>query len=173
MTDRLIPDYRTMANLGGNFHGLSIVANAAQIGKFIKELGAKSLLDFGCGRGDAYAAPHKLWKTWGLDWPGVTLYDPSFKQHNVLPPEGKQFDVVVCSDVLEHIPEDEVHEFIGRLFKYARKGVWASVCCREAKKKFPDGTNLHCTVQPFAWWDEQFQRAAEFYGVRAVLVESP
>jgi SAM-dependent methyltransferase len=174
MSEKLIPAYRQLAAAGGNFHGLSIVRYKDAIGRLIFQLEAKSILDFGCGRGDAYSAPYKLWKTWGLDWPGVHLYDPSFKEHNVLPPEGKQFDLVICSDVLEHIPEDEVDEFIARLFKYARKGVWASVCTRPAKKQFPDGTNLHCTLHPMDWWYGKFVQQAEAAGcVEFVLVESP
>lgn len=171
MTDKLILAYREMASSGGNFHGLSILQHAKQIGKLAREVNAKTMLDFGCGRGDAYRTPHKIYHQWGFSRQNVTLYDPAFKRDSGLPLGG--FDLVICSDVLEHIPEEEVDGFIARLFGHANRSVWASVCCRPAKKTFPDGTNLHVTVKPFAWWDEKFQKQSEHEGIRYTLVETP
>jgi hypothetical protein len=37
--------------------------------------------------------------------------------------------------------------------------VWASVCCRPAKKHFPDGVNMHVTVMPLDWWQERVNDA--------------
>jgi hypothetical protein len=67
---------------------------------------------------------------------------------------------VICSDVLEHVPEQLVDNVIEELFGYARLFVWMSICCRQAKKHFPDGTNLHVTVQPEAWWIARIARYA-------------
>lgn len=170
--DTLIPAYRAMAGTD-NFHGNSILQHADSIGKMVRLTRARTLLDFGCGRGDAYRSPHHVWKQWGLSYADVTLYDPAFNRDNVLPPEGKQFDIVVCSDVLEHVPEEEVDAFIERLFGYARHGVWASVCCRPAKKQFPDGTNLHVTVKRHDWWREKFAAAAARHNVSYTLIETP
>lgn len=154
--DDLIPDYRKMASDGMNFFGLSVLQHADSIQTLLKRVGARTVLDFGCGRGDAYAGPHKIYKAWGLQREDITLYDPAFSTHDVLP-KGR-FDLVVCSDVLEHVPLIETGRFIKRLFDYGEKGVWASVCCRPAKKRFPDGrTNLHVTVRPYEWWLEQFR----------------
>jgi len=169
--DSLTPQYRAMAADGGNFFGLSVLQHQKRIGQFIKDTNSKTLLDFGCGRGDAYRSPHKVYHQWGLSRKDVTLYDPAFNRDNALP-TGK-FDMVICSDVLEHVPEDEVDAFVARLFSYAKRGVWASVCCRPAKKTFPDGTNLHVTVRPFEWWDEKFRNAMLDTGVISSLVETP
>jgi hypothetical protein len=81
---------------------------------------------------------------------------------------------VICSDVLEHVPEAEVPMFVERLFKRARKHVWASVCCRPAKKTFP-GTqvNLHVTLQPVSWWSAWFEDCSRMHGVPFTLVETP
>lgn len=168
--DSLVPAYRAMAGTD-NFHGLSILQHADSIGKMVRMTRAKTLLDFGCGRADAYRSPHKVWHQWGLARADVTLYDPAFNRDNVLP-TGK-FDIVVCSDVLEHIPEEEVDAFIDRLAGYARHGLWASVCCRPAKKKFADGTNLHVTVRPYDWWWQKISAAATRHNIGFLLIETP
>jgi 2-polyprenyl-3-methyl-5-hydroxy-6-metoxy-1,4-benzoquinol methylase len=152
--DSLAPLYRQMADDGENFHGLSIWQYRREIGELVKKHQAKRLLDFGCGRGDAYRHNYKVHRDWGLKWFDIKLYDPAFEEHCEMP-WGK-YDGVLCSDVLEHIPEEEVDAFIARLFAYARTFVWASVCCRPAKKFFPDSRNLHVTVQPKAWWEAKF-----------------
>jgi 2-polyprenyl-3-methyl-5-hydroxy-6-metoxy-1,4-benzoquinol methylase len=172
--DTLTGRYREMAADEGNFHGLSVLQHKKQIGKILKRHGCVTLLDFGCGRGDAYASPHTVHSEWGIKRKNVTLYDPAFKRYAQLPPIGKQFDAVLCSDVLEHIPEAEVDEFIARLFSYARHTVWASVCCRPAKKTFP-GTdeNLHVTVKPYQWWLDTFGEPHLNRGLNFTLVETP
>lgn len=161
--------YRTLAQTNGNFYGLSILTYKHSIRKLIKRFEPTSLLDYGSGRGDAYKDPELLHKFWGVDAP--TLYDPAFETHDQKP-EGK-FDGVICSDVLEHVPIELVPNFIEELFAYANKFVWASVCCRSAKKFFPDGRNLHLTIMRFDWWERQFQAAAAKHpGIGWVLKET-
>jgi len=168
----LVPLYREMAASGDQFHGLSILQHKAQIGKLIVRHGARKVLDFGCGRGDAYKSPHKVHRDWNLKWWDVTLYDPSFPTHDEKP--GGKFDGVLCSDVLEHVEEADVDAFIEDLFTRASKFVWASVCCRPAKKCFPGTeTNLHVTIHPVEWWDQKFADAAEKHAVAYYLVETP
>jgi len=163
--------YREMADTGVQFQGLSILQHAEDIGRFIRDVGATSMLDWGCGGGMAYGSPHKLWHHWGFDRHDVVLYDPSFKKFDTVPT--RKADIVVCSDVLEHIVGKEVDAFIANLFARANKAVWASVCCREAKKTFPNSTiNLHVTIKPYSWWQDKFTRLAP-EGIQWRLVESP
>lgn len=170
----LIPLYRSMAADGANFRGLSILQHAKQIRDLVKGHQARTLLDYGCGAGEAYKSPHRVHATWGLRWFDVTLYDPAFPQLDDKP-VGK-FGGVLCSDVLEHVPEADVDAFIATLFTHARGFVWASVCCRPAKKCFPDGTNLHVTIHPLEWWRDRFtaaQLANPGATVPFTLVETP
>lgn len=172
MSDSLVHHYRDMAAGGQSFRGLSILQHRELIGKLIRRHRARTVLDFGCGAGDAYRQPHRLFKDWGLRWTAITLYDPAFEEHD-RKPVGR-FDAVLCSDVLEHVPEEEVDAFIDTLFGHARVLLWASVCCRPAKKTLPDGeTNLHCTLRPFDWWSEKFAARAAATGITAHLVETP
>lgn len=155
MEGKLTPIYRELADKGANFWGHNIVQHERMIHKMIARTGSRTLLDYGCGRGDPWASgwAAKL----GVD--SVALYDPAFPQHDKLP-EGT-FDGVLCSDVLEHVPKDEVTALIAMLFNKAECFVWASVCCRPAKKRLPDGTNMHVTVAPVSWWDSLFHAEQE------------
>jgi hypothetical protein len=162
-----------MAEGGAQFLGLSLLQHKDQIGKLIKTLGARTMLDYGSGRGDAYKSPHKIHRDWGLKRGNIVLYDPSFGTHDKLP--AKRFDLVVCSDVLEHVPGEDVDRFVGDLFNHAKLHVWASVCCRKAKKSFPNtDVNLHVTVKHFQWWQDTFNEIAPLFpGVTYTLVETP
>lgn len=167
--NELIPLYREMAAGGDQFHGLSILQHAKQIGQLIRQYDVKTVLDYGSGRGDAYRSPHKLHHEWGLKRKSITLYDPAFPQYESLPVKPR--DMVVCSDVLEHVPEADVPAFIGDLYGLARKVIWASVCCRPAKKTFPNtDINLHVCVHPIEWWNWMFRMRR---GPAFVLVETP
>lgn len=170
--NELVPLYRAMAADGANFRGLSILQHRSQIAKICKEHGAKRLLDYGSGAGDAWKQPHRMHRDLGLRWFDVTLYDPAFPEHDD-EPHG-MFDGVLCSDVLEHIPEEDLETVVAQLFTHARHFVWASVCCRPAKKSFPDGTNLHVTLHPLEWWQELFEaHKPRDREVVFVLVETP
>lgn len=165
----LLKQYRTMAAMGGNFRGFSLLQHADAIAKVVKLHGATSLLDYGSGAGDGYRQPHSVHEVWGIKRGRIKLYDPSFPQLSH-PPVG-HYDGVICSDVLEHVPEDAVDALIATLFAHAHSFVWASVCCRPAKKFFPDGTNMHVTLHPLDWWRERFEAAAR--GRPFYLVETP
>lgn len=169
----LIPRYREMAATGEQFFGLSVLQHVASIKKLARSVGAKSMLDYGCGRGDAYRSPHKLHRQIGISRLAVRLYDPAFPQHD-RPPQGR-WDLVVSSDVLEHVPAGDVEAFLRTVFNHARKAVWISVCCRPAKKTFPGtGINLHVTLQPYLRWHEAVSRASvEAGGIPFILVETP
>jgi hypothetical protein len=161
----LIDEYRRLAADGGNFHGLSILNHSRIIGKLAYRTGAQTFLDYGCGRGDAWRPPYSMHEKIGIAMP--TLYDPSFPTHDKKP--SGMFGGVLCSDVLEHVPEDDVTPMIEELFGYARCFVWGSVCCRPAKKKFDDGTNMHVTIKPIEWWREKFGNAAAIRNARDPL----
>ena len=171
VSEELIALYRTAAADGQNFRGLSILQHRSLLAKLCKRHDAKSLLDYGCGAGDAYRSPHRLHHDLRIKRQNVGLYDPAFP--DLATPPVRRYDAVLCSDVLEHIPEPEVGGFLDTLVEYANKFVWASVCCRPAKKSFPDGTNMHVTVQPFEWWQAKAAAVAKSAGVPFYIVETP
>src|SRR5690606_11800435 len=92
------------------------------------------------------------------DIAAVHCYDPCYAPYSKLP-EGR-FDGVVCTDVLEHCPEQDLPWIIGEIFGYADRFVYANVACYPARKHLPNGENAHCTIKPAAWWRTLLQEAS-------------
>ena len=170
MTDLKKQNRKLAAN--GSFRGLSLLQHSAQVAAVIKAHEARTLLDYGSGAGDAYRDPYNVHQAWGVKRMSIYLYDPSFNPFRTPPAPGVKFDGVICSDVLEHIPADQVDALVQSLFNHARKFVWASVCCRPAKKLFPNGTNPHVTIRPLQWWHDVFIEHMP-QGVDFYLTETP
>lgn len=160
----LLDQYRAL-HAQGKFLGLSVLKFADEIGEIVKQHGVETVLDYGSGQGYQYMPPHSLDKKWGVD---VTMYDPAVPGLDTLP--DKKFDMVICSDVLEHIPIDDVGAVLHDVFSRAEKFVFLTVCCRAAKKTLPDGRNTHVTIRPMEWWTDF---VAGYAVVPHVLRETP
>lgn len=167
--------YRQMHEEGERFMGLpardtfpgkSLLPQAARIRRLIAATGAQVLLDYGSGKGRQYEpvpVKDEAGQTWAgvLDYWGVdevVCYDPCYAPFAALP-QG-EFDGVVCTDVLEHCPEEDMSWIIAELFGYAARFVFANVACYPAEKRLPTGENAHCTIRAPAWWRAQFETAA-------------
>lgn len=163
MSDDLIKRYRALAAAGEALRGLTMLRYADAIGSLLKEYKAKTVLDYGCGAGDAYRPPYEVHLQWGIERP--IPYDPAFPKY-ARPVEGR-FDAVICIDVLEHLTDDNYLQVLDALFEHAGKLLFVTVCCRSAQKYFPDGTNLHTLVRPFWWWEMEMADAAKRTGAAA------
>lgn len=153
---RFLEAYRELHG-HGLFKGLSLEKHIPKITELLKENDCKSVLDYGCGK----AFLHLRGET--KEWGDVSLYDPGVKEYEKLP-EG-QFDAVICTDVLEHIPEDELDETLQIIFGKSNKLVFLSISTKPAKKFLPNGENAHVTIKPEDWWLERISRHNKLYHV--------
>lgn len=136
------------------FSGRLDLDTADRIACLVDQTRARSLLDWGSGKGYQYLRD-RIHERWGGILPHC--YDIGVIQlHDK--PEGT-FDGVICTDVLEHIKPADVEEVLVELMRYARRFVYMGICCRLAGKHFLDGTNVHLTVRPPAWWRDQVAAA--------------
>ncbi len=133
------------------FLGYSLSKWILKIKEIIKINKCDSLLDFGCGKGFLYKNKFKindqeyrnLLDCWELD--DIYLYDPGVKEFSVYPV--RKFDGLVCTDVIEHIPESDVIEFIDNLFKLSNKFIFVVIATIPATKFFDDGNNIHLCLK--------------------------
>lgn len=147
----LIEQYRLMHE-AGHFPGYSIKQHVDRIAALVSRTGSRTLLDYGCGKGLQYTQDN-LHKHWGIM---PILYDPGVPGLSEKPVG--PFDGVICTDVMEHISEQDVDLVFWDIFGLARKFAFLSICCRPAKKVLPDGRNCHLTVKPREWWLNRIAR---------------
>lgn len=131
----------------GMFIGQQPKQYIREIGDLIKKTNSKEILDYGCGKARHYLVDN-IHKQWGVDLP--CCFDPFYRPFSAKP-QGK-FDGVICTDVLEHVPENELHELLADIFNYATKFVFFSVSTKPAKKFLSDGRNAHVTLKEPSWW---------------------
>ena len=125
---------------------------------------AVTLLDYGCGQGEPYDK-YRVHDWWGV--PRPALYDPAVARYAARP-EGS-FDGVICTDVLEHVPEAEIDGVLAEAFGHARKFAFFSICCRPAGRCLPNGMNCHVTLREPDWWNRRLHHFKTARGVPAAL----
>ena len=154
-----IEAYKDLHTQETKFKGSSLNPYVISIGKLILEYNCKTLLDYGCGKALGYSdkceeiqLKKPVQKIWNID--SYTLYDPAYPKYDTLPTS--TYDIVICTDVLEHIPEQDLDWVIERILNYSTKIVFLNICTAPALKHFKKGKfkgkNLHISVFENKWW---------------------
>jgi len=163
------------------FDGRSLNPHVSAITGLLRSHKSRSLTDYGCGKAMGYESVELVQpdgtKIKGLRelWSGIdiTLYDPGNPKYDAYP--SRATDAVICTDVMEHIPETDVPWLLGELFRLSRQFVFVSIACYPAAKLLPDGTNAHVTQKSPGWWLDLMQSISKQYDSRtyfSVIYES-
>lgn len=123
--------------------GYSIKKHREEIESMLVLSESETVLDYGCGKAKHWKENHPSFD--------LTLFDPYIEEYSTLPPWG--FDMVVCCDVMEHVPVEEEKRVLRHIFALAEKFVFLAISIKPAKKRFPDGTNLHINLKTLMEWD--------------------
>jgi hypothetical protein len=120
--------------------------HTAAVKAFAGELGATTILDYGCGRGELAKsmAPQR-----------VSQFDPAIPGNDGMP---KPCDLVVCTDVLEHVEPDKLDAVMDHIHRLAGKGAYLTIATRPANAVLPDGRNAHLIVEDAPWWIARIER---------------
>lgn len=88
------------------------------------------------------------------------LYDPCVPKFSTKPAHGTTFDVTLCGDVMEHVPEEGIDQTLKEISSYTKQDgvVMFSISSSLAVKMFKDGTNLHVTIKSYDWWVDTLAR---------------
>jgi 2-polyprenyl-3-methyl-5-hydroxy-6-metoxy-1,4-benzoquinol methylase len=96
----------------------------------ILDLDRRTILDFGCGPRGGLA------EQFGAD--RVVSYDPYVEAYSASPWH-RPFDVVFSSDVLEHLPEQDIEAFAAHVLRSRPQFMFLNISTREAHKTFSTG----------------------------------
>jgi SAM-dependent methyltransferase len=104
--------------------------HARYVYDMLQRLQAKTVLDYGCGKGSQYKwishggdatvpAGLTIEQFWGVE---VHKYDPAWPPFAAMPAES--FDVVLCTHTLGTIPVQDLDAVIHEVIDFAKKGVF-------------------------------------------------
>ena len=86
----------------------------------------------------------------------IANYDPCVPGLDAVP---GPHDIVVCTDVLEHIEPDCLAEVLKDIRRCTKKAAYLFIATRPAAKVLAEGRNAHLIQQPYAWWERQLAAA--------------
>lgn len=125
-------------------YGATTIRMLEEISLAIDYIKPKTVLDFGCGKGTALAPLKER-------YPDIMFYgyDPAIPGIDTLPVQ--RADLIINTDVLEHIPEDMIDEVLQQMAGIS-KNVLFGLDHTEAVNVLPNGQNAHCTIKPLSWY---------------------
>jgi hypothetical protein len=120
-------------------YGIGGCKHVAMIRELAQAMNTRDILDYGCGK-------RTLEDALGFE---ISNYDPAFSEISAAPSPA---DLVVCTDVLEHIEPECLEAVLDDLARVTRKMIFMTIATRPAKKHLPDGRNAHLIQQDLRWW---------------------
>ncbi len=110
-----------------------------QIMALAMSLQTQDVLDYGCGK-----------STLANNLPfAIKQYDPAIPKYATLP---EPADVVVCTDVLEHIEPEFLGEVLDHLKVLTKRKGFFLISTVAAEKHLSDGRNAHLIIEDARWW---------------------
>jgi FkbM family methyltransferase len=134
-------------------YGVSGAKRANVVIKLAETMKTQNILDYGCGKGLlAKKLPFPIWE-----------YDPAVPGKDSPP---KPADIVICTDVLEHVEPKLLDNVLGDIARCTIKTAYLVVHTGPAAKVLEDGRNAHLIQKDQAWWEE---RLSKFFEVGKVI----
>lgn len=131
--------HKAKATYGTSGHRYAYVVKDA-----CKQLKTQDVLDYGCG---------KRTLEFSLGWI-IKNYDPCIVGLDARP---EPADIVVCSDVLEHVEPECLDDVLLDIWGLTKKCALFAIHLKPALKILEDGRNAHLTIQTEEWWKEKLQ----------------
>lgn len=118
---------------------------AEPVRDLLRRTGGSTVLDYGCGKGTLAKALPDL---------QISEYDPAVPGKDGEPAPA---DIVVCTDVLEHVEPDCLGAVLRDLDRLALRALLVNVSLRVGRRRLPDGTPAHRLVRSADWWQQELR----------------
>lgn len=136
--------------------------HASEILAVTRAMSAGSILDYGCGAGTLATALR------AQDWPfTIYEYDPAIAGKSTAP---GMADVVVCTDVLEHVEPECLDQVLAHLRRLTCIAAFFVISTVPAHKTLPDGRNAHLIVESPDWWRDRIFKAG--FSIRSRFIRA-
>jgi SAM-dependent methyltransferase len=125
-------------------------------------------LDVGCGTAVGIKESRdKGYDVWGCDLADVSAW---WKEQGIeeyceiapardMPYADNSFDLILCSEVLEHIPEEEIAESFAEMYRVGSDKFVFTICLTEELWPAFGYITTHCTLKPPQWWLDKINEA--------------
>lgn len=120
----------------------------------INEIRPQMILDYGCGQSLLFDL---IEQETGIR---CDRFDPAIEKINFIPKD--KYDFIICTDVLEHIPENDLGDLLMDIKSFSTK-VFFFIATRPAAEILPNGENAHCTIKESKWWIEKIKKVFGIY----------
>lgn len=110
-----------------------------------QRLDAKTVLDYGCGKGHLKLCFGKF----GYE---VREYDPGIPGKDGAPGPA---DIVACLDVMEHLEYECLNDVMAHIESLAGTGVLMAIALYPSGTRLPDGRDSHLIIESPEWWAER------------------
>lgn len=116
-----------------------------------------TILDYGCGSNSLANTCKEL---------TIRSYDPGVPEFAAMPVPA---DLVVCTDVLEHIEPALLYNVLRHIAELAQRGIYLHIATKPAKRTLPDGRNAHLIVEGLDWWMSKLATISDRWKVRDII----
>lgn len=120
--------------------------HAEAVRAIVTAIEPQTILDYGCSENKLAEALKPI---------RVSGYDPGIPERAKMP---KPCDLVICTDVLEHVEPDKIDNVLDHIYRLTGKAAYFVISTRSANAVLPDGRNAHLLVEPAAWWLEKLEK---------------
>lgn len=138
-------DLNAELHRSNSHYGMGGAKYADKVRQLCRDLNTHSVLDYGAGK-------QQLARS--LEFP-IWSYDPAIPEISASP---RPADIVLCTDVLEHIEPDKLEFVLDDLKRVTKRCGYFVIHKGAAVKTYADGQNTHLIQQGKEWWTKQLAK---------------
>lgn len=154
-------EYRELnrrAHEENNGYGVNGYRHLELVTRMVQTYGIESILDYGCGQATLSKHAKRVLAT------KFDNYDPAILEYSADPYPA---DMVVCTDVLEHVEPLALPTVLDHIMSKTRKIAFLEIACRPAQRTLADGRNAHLIVRDGMFWFDTLREHSDVISFKA------